>query len=117
MTSTYKEFICAIARHDYPADELQRAAPTVYWVIYDTTNREVLGRYETELAAYRAHQHFMATCDGNPIIADPLHGIMEDARRNMFCEVDKAVDAARIRGNDISIFDMYPLPEVPAYDL
>lgn len=117
MTQAYKQAICNIARHNYPAGELQRAALPVYWVIYDTTNRTVLGRYKTELEAIAAHADFMAKIDGNPIVVDPLHGIMEDARRNMFCEVDKAVDAARIRGNGISIFDMYPLPEVPAYDL
>ena len=117
MTSTYKEFICAIGRHNCPADELQRAALPVYWLIYDTTNRTVLGRYETELEAYAAHQYFMATCEGNPIIADPLHSIMEDARRAMDREVNQAVRKAKHRGHNISIFDMYPVPEVPTYDL
>ncbi len=117
MTSTYKAAICNIARLNYPADELQRAALPVYWVIYDTTDRAVLGRYKTELEALEAHADFMAKIDGNPIIADPLHGIMEDARRNMFCEVGKAVTAARQRGNDVSIFDLYPLPGGASYDI
>lgn len=110
MTQAYKEFICALGRHNCPLDELQRAALPVYWVIYDTTNRTVLGRYETELEAYEAHQYFMATCEGNPIIADPLRGIMEDAHINMFREIDAAVTAARGRGHNVSILDLYPLP-------
>ena len=117
MTSTYKAAICKIARHDFPLDEHQRAALPGYWVVYDTTSRTVLGRYKTEIEAYAAHQVFMAAADSNVIIADPLHGIMEDARRNMFCEVDKAVTASRQRGNDVSIFDLYPLPGGAGYDL
>lgn len=117
MTPTYKAASCKIARHNFPADELPRAALPVYWVVYDTTNRCVLGRYKTEIEALAAHADFMAKIDGNPIIADPLHGIMEDARRSMAREVDKAVEASRRRGNGISIFDMYPVPEVPTYDL
>lgn len=121
MTSTYKAAICNIARLNYPADELPRAALPVYYVIYDAANRRVLGRYKTEVEAYAANEYFMAKSGGdpitNPIIADPLHGIMEDARRNMFCEVDKAVTAARQRGNDVSIFDLYPLPGGASYDI
>ena len=121
MTSAYKAAICNIARLNYPLDELQRAALPVYYVIYDAANRRVLGRYKTEAEAYAANEYFMAKSGGdpitNPIIADPLRGIMEDARRNMFCEVDKAVTAARQRGNDASIFDLYPLPGGASYDI
>lgn len=117
MTQAYKQDICNIARHDYPLDEIQRAALPVYWVIYDTTNRTVLARYKTELEAMAAHAEFMAKIDGLPIIADPLHGIMEDARWNMFREVDTAVTAANSRGHNVSIFDLYPLPGGAGYDL
>ena len=120
MTKAYKQILCNIARHDFPLDELQRAAPPVYWVVYDTLNRCVLGRYKTEIEAYAANESFMAKRGGDPItyliIADPLRGIMEGARRSMNTEVNRAVTAARLRGYDISIFDMYPL-EVPDYDL
>ena len=120
LSTSYKEFICAIGRHDFPLDELQRAALPVYWVIYDTTSRTVLGRYKTEIEAYAAHEYFLTKSGGdpitNPIIADPLRGIMEAARMSMNREVDEAIMTAKRRGHNISIFDMYPL-EVPDYDL
>lgn len=116
LSSAYKQAICTIARHNVSFYELQRAALPVYWVIYDTTTRTVLGRYKTELEALAAHAEFMAKIDENTIIADPLRGIMEGARRSMNTEVNLAVTEARRRGHNISIFDMYPL-EVPNYDL